>query len=168
MKRLNLISSILFVAMALTVGCTKSSVDQPTGEKYLLTSEPKGGQDVVDAKKTAKDGDDIVIVGRIGGDIDPWVKNRAAFTIVDPAIDSCSDISGDSCPTPWDYCCRTDELPAGRALVKIVDADGKIVKTGAQKLLNVEPLQTVIVQGKAEVDDKGNLAVLATGIFVRK
>ncbi|MEE3219268.1 MAG: hypothetical protein VX257_03345, partial [Planctomycetota bacterium] len=87
MTRLNLISSILFVAMALTVGCTKSSVDQPTGEKYLLPSEPKGGQDVADAKKTAKDGDDIVIVGRIGGDIDPWVQDRAAFTIVDPAID---------------------------------------------------------------------------------
>lgn len=167
--------TLLAFAVALIVGCNNKpggdsppSGDQADGKRYLLATEPDGGKDVAKAKKEAKDGEDIVIVGRIGGSEDPWVKGQAAFTIVDPAVDSCRDIEGDTCETPWDYCCRLDELPAGTAFVKVVDANGKIVKVGAQKLLSVEPLQTVVVKGKAKVIEGGNLHIFATGIYVRK
>jgi hypothetical protein len=141
-----------------------SAVD---GAKFLLTDEPEGAQDVINVREISADADEIVIVGRIGGD-SPWIENRAAFSIVDNSLRACSDIPGDGCSTPWDYCCETDKLPGATALVKIVDADGKLLKVDARELLNVEELSTVVVQGTAQRDDEGNLTVLASGVFVRK
>ena len=72
----------------------------------------------------------------------------AAFTIVDPAVPYCAADEG--CPTPWDYCCQQDKVPANSATVKLVDADGKLVAEGARDLLGVEELAEVVVRGKAE------------------
>jgi hypothetical protein len=78
-----------------------SAVD---GSKYLLTAEPSGGNDVIKAREAAKDGDEIVIIGRIGGSANPWVDGRAAFSIVDPSLKSCDECGSHKCPKPWDYC----------------------------------------------------------------
>ncbi|NIL95715.1 MAG: hypothetical protein GTO53_00720 [Planctomycetales bacterium] len=51
--------------------------------------------------------------------------------------------------------------------MKIVDPQGQLVRSSAKELLNVKELATVIVKGKAQRDDKGNLTVIAQGIFVR-
>jgi hypothetical protein len=107
-------------------------------------------------------------VGRIGGSENPWIEGRAAFSIVDNSLKACSDIPGDNCPRPWDYCCQTDQLPTATALVKLVDESGELVKTDARKLLQLKELATVVVQGKAQRDEAGNLTVLADGIYVRK
>jgi hypothetical protein len=145
--------------------------DKFDGSRYVLSAEPDGGQDVAAAFKDVKDGDDIVIIGRVGGSFDPWVKNRAAFNIVDCSLRACSDETPDgetcSCTTPWDYCCETDKLKGAMAMVKFVDADGKVVKHSAQDVFAVKELQTVVIQGKAE-RDAGNLNILATGMYVRK
>ena len=50
----------------------------------------------------------------------------------------------------------------------IVDENGRTVKADAKNLLNVKELVTVVVRGKAKRDEKGNLTVLANGVFVRK
>lgn len=135
---------------------------------YLLSSEPEGARDVIAVREAAGDDEDIVIVGRIGGSENPWVEGRAAFSIVDPSLKACSDIPGDSCPKPWDYCCETDKLPTSTALVKVVDGQGELVKSDARELLHVTELQTVVVRGKAKRDEDGNLTVLADGVYVRK
>ena len=161
--------------LMLSVGCgeKKEAKNDYDGSKFLLSSEPAGGEDVSQIVKTAKNEDDIVIVGRIGGDAMPWIKGRAAFRIVDPSLLACSDEKEDgevcSCPTPWDYCCETDKLPGAMVLVKFVEADGKDVKHDAREIFSgLEELQTVVVQGKAELDDEGNLTVLANSMYVRK
>ena len=137
------------------------------GSQFLLSAEPKGAQDVIQVRESAKDKDEIVIVGRIGGKKIPWVKGRAAFYIVDSSLKACSDIPGDKCPFPWDYCCETDKLPKATALVKIVDKNGNLVKAGAKELLKLKELQTVVVRGKAVRID-GNLTVLANALYVKK
>ena len=111
---------------------------------------------------------EIGAVGRIGGSTNPWVEGRASFEIVDSTLKACSDIPGDTCKTPWDYCCQTDKLPKSKALVKVVDASGTPVKSDARELLKLKELQTVVVRGKAKRDDAGNLTVLASGVYVRK
>ena len=63
---------------------------------------------------------------------------------------------------------RENQLPGATAVVKFVDADGKIIKEDARKLLGLTELQTVVVRGAAERDDEGNLTILADGLFVRK
>jgi hypothetical protein len=172
MKRL---STLAFSGLAagLLAGCgggetasPTAAVVAPVGKAYLLASEPAGGQDVLAVREAAKDGEEVTVIGRIGGDTTPWINGMAAFKIVDPTIKACSDIPGDGCPTPWDYCCEAD-LGEKTALVKVVGADGKPVGTDARELLGVKELQTVVVTGKAKRDDAGNLTILAEKVYVR-
>lgn len=160
------------------IGCSQgsttpdssTSVASPTvdGSKYLLDEEPEGATAVIQVREEANDGDEVVLVGRIGGSLDPWIEGRAAFSVVDESLRACSDIPGDMCPKPWDYCCETDKLPTATALVKVVDESGALVKADAKQLLAVQELSTLVIQGKAQRDDAGNLTVLASGIFVKK
>jgi hypothetical protein len=53
-------------------------------------------------------------------------------------------------------------------LVKVVDENGDLVQADARELLDVKELSTVIIKGKAQRDDTGNLTVLADGVFVKK
>lgn len=173
--------TVFSLVAAVAVGCNETQ--PPAGSQtvstaapapatgaaeYLLASEPEGAADVIKVRESAGNDDQVVIVGRIGGDVNPWIEGRAAFSIVDPSLKACSDIPGDACPYPWDYCCATDQLPTAMAFVEVVDAEGKLVETDARELLDLKELQTVVVQGTARRDDAGNLTVLATGLYVRK
>ncbi len=173
MFRMFLTTTILASALSAVTGCGGSSSgdaspdDSAAGAKYVLDTEPKDAQDVIGAKDNAKDDEPIVVVGRIGGSADPWVEGKAAFSIVDCSLKACSDIEGDQCSIPWDYCCETDKLPGATALVKLVDDSGKVLATDARKLLQVKELQTIVVRGTAKRDKQGNLTVIADGVFVR-
>lgn len=142
-----------------------SSQPSKASNAYLLSSAPADPQDVIPMREAIEDDQEVVVIGRIGGE-QPWVEGLAAFSLVDRSLAACSDIPGDNCPTPWDYCCRTDQLPAATTLVKVVDDQGQIIPTGAQELLGVSELQTLVITGKAQKDEAGNVTVLASGIYV--
>ncbi len=131
----------------------------------LLTTQPDGAQSVLDAREHAADDEEIVVVGRIGGTVKPWVDGMAAFTIVDESLRACSDIPGDTCPTPWDYCCEAD-IGQKQTLVKFVDEQGKPLAIDARGLLGVTELDTVVIRGKARRDADGNLTLLASQMYV--
>lgn len=105
---------LLGFGLIATIGCAKEKAESESsdgqtkapvdGSKYVLTKEPDGVKDVIAARKDAQDEDEVVVVGRIGGSENPWVKGRAAFTIVDPSLKSCAEIGSDNCPKPWDFC----------------------------------------------------------------
>ncbi len=158
----------LFGCSSETATNTSAVVGQPTteGAKFLLSSAPGEAQDVIPMREDVEDEQDVVVIGRIGGSHDPWVDGLAAFSLVDRSLAACTDIPGDQCPTPWDYCCVTDKLPAATTLVKVVDEQGELVSTGARELLGLTELQTVVIQGKAQKDDSGNVTILARGIYV--
>jgi len=147
--------------------CGSATSVEVDGSLYLLSSEPDGARSVIDSREHAKHGDEMVIVGRIGGSTDPWVEGVAAFLIVDESLKACSDIEGDTCPIPWDYCCETDKLPDAKVLVKLIDTDGQVVRANAKQVLKLKELDTVVIRGAAERDDVGNLTVLASRLFVR-
>ncbi|MDZ4688637.1 MAG: hypothetical protein SH850_26485 [Planctomycetaceae bacterium] len=166
-----------FVSLALAVvavGCgqsatgpapqTTSATPSVASASVLLHEQPADAKPVADVRGSAEDGVDVTILGRIGGGANPWVDGRAAFTIVDPKVAPCHPSEG--CPTPWDYCCSTDQLPKNSAMIKIVDTAGGTVEQDARQLLGVKELQTVVVKGKAKRDEAGNLTVLASGVFV--
>ena len=97
------------LAAAFAAGCAKekeTAAPAPPvdGSKYLLSQEPEGAVDVRQIRETSQDEDDVVVVGRIGGEEDPWVEGVAAFSIVDLSIKSCNEIGDDACPKPWDFC----------------------------------------------------------------
>lgn len=160
--------------LLVNIGCgprgesESSPVSTIDGTRYLLTEEPADAQEVTAARSSAQDQQTVAVVGRIGGSANPWVQGRAAFSIVDSSLKACSDIPGDKCKAPWDYCCETDKLAKATALVKIVDAQGRLLQADARQLLKLSELQTVVVRGTAQRDDAGNLTLLASGVFVRR
>jgi hypothetical protein len=172
MSRWNLLAICGLLAVCL--GCNTSPPDAatsqpaPEAEKYLLASAPKEPQSVKQAKESAEDGEEVTLVGRIGGSVSPFVSGRASFTLVDTSLVPCSERSGDSCKTPWDYCCDTDELPASTAVVKVVDDEGRTIPLDAKTKLGMQELQTVVVRGKAKRDEAGNLTVLAPAVYVKE
>jgi len=167
----------LGLAIATVIGCGTTAT--PTGTtatpvtapdaRYVLADEPVDAQPVIAVRKDAKDGDEVTITGRIGGDVDPWVKGRASFLIVDPSLIACSERPGDSCETPWDFCCDdASHLNQSKATIKIVDDKGDTVATDARELLGVKELATVTIRGQAKRDEAGNLTVLAKSVYVKR
>lgn len=162
------------IALLATLGCGGGQTEAPRpqanvdGSKYMLDAAPEGAQHVIAARESAQQDDEVVIEGRIGGRAKPWIEGQAAFLIVDPSLKACSDREGDQCTQPWDYCCETNEtLAASQALVKVVDEQGDVVQADARDLLKVKELQTVVVRGKAQRNEAGDLTVLATGVYVK-
>ena len=157
------------LATTLVVGCTQSNeATTPTGEAaapdaaYLLASMPADVQGVEEARKQSQNDDEVAVEGRIGGVEQPFVDGIAAFTLIDTQLHWCADDEG--CPTPWEYCCsdKTGKL----ATVKVVGSDGQPVSKDARALLGVKELSKVVVCGKAQRDDEGNLTVLAEKVHV--
>ena len=152
------------------IGCGQAENKAKTEAKsraYLLTAAPEGAKGVLEIKNSAADGNDVVVIGRVGGSERPLVPGRASFTIVDTSFKSCSDREGDSCPTPWDYCCEpTEELQKGTLLVRIVDESGNVVAQPADQLLGLQPLQTVIIAGKVRRGE-GSFVLLAKGVHIK-
>ncbi len=174
MRSRNFICTLLAV-LVLAGGCnrqpvttTRESEETSPDRSYLATVEPDHPRGIMEVRETAQDGESVVVVGRIGGSENPWVEGRAAFSLVDQALQACSDKEGDECKMPWDYCCETDRLPKATLLVKLVDDSGQLVKQDARQLLGVQELQTLVVKGTAQRDDAGNVTVSARQVFVRE
>jgi len=147
-------------------GASAGGNPAPAGSEYVLAAEPQGILGVVEARETSKNEDEVVLVGRVGGNSDPFVKGAAAFTVVDLSLKPCPEDEG--CPTPWDYCCDLNKLRSHKAMVRVVDRQGQLVPVDARELLGVETLTTVVVRGKAKRDEAGNLTVLADGVFLKQ
>lgn len=163
---------ILSVSILSLTGCgsseTPTATQMPDGAKYILATQPEGAINVGEFRKSAIDGDDVVVNGRIGGDANPWIEGMAAFLITDTSLVPCNERPGDGCSTPWDYCCDLNVLKDMKVLVKIVDKDGNAVAADAKKLLGMEELQYVTAVGRTEKDADGTLRILASKIFIRQ
>ena len=146
---------------------SKTTAIIPAG---MITKGPAAGTGVTAAKLTAKQGETITVVGRIGGSEDPFVADRAVFTIVDPSLKSCADAGDpDHCETPWDYCCEDRaSLKRGTATIEFAGSDGRPLKGSVRGMSGLDPLVTVAVTGTVtERNDAGMLVVRATKVEIR-
>lgn len=129
-----------------------------------LAEAPPSALSVLDLRNSVADGAEVVVTGRAKD----FVATRAVFTIADMSLKSCAD-KGDKmdCDTPWDYCCADPKaLAAGTAAIEV--REGTEIASGtAQGWNGLDHLKQVVVHGKLRKDDKGNLAVVADGIFVK-
>ncbi|QGJ69410.1 Hypothetical protein PBC10988_10920 [Planctomycetales bacterium 10988] len=169
---------LLSLSLASMIGCGQTSLQATVdasesasvdGTQYLLTEEPEGAVGVLIAKEDAKDQDEIVLLGRIGGQAEPFIKDRSAFMVIDPTIGMMSeeavDESGEIC---MDDCCASLRT-ACSTLVKVVDASGKPLEVDARKLLKVKENDLVVVKGKVQRNDEaGTFTIAANAVFVRQ
>lgn len=160
-----LISTTLVAAMlVLTTGCGDggSSNTAPVSAAWLLNDAPADPKPVANAVKSAKEGDAVTLVGRIGGRMKPISLESGIFVIMDTKVPSCADMASDHCPTPWDYCCEKPEsIASNAATIQLADAGG----TAAFDSL--KPLDKVTIVGTvAPRQSESALVVKATGVYV--
>ena len=137
------------------------NTEQPTPHDWVLTSPPEGDVSITEAKANAKEGDQIVIRGRIGGRHEPISADSPVFTIVDLGLEYCGQTTDDRCGTPWDYCCETRATIASNSATVQVQGDA-INLIGA----GLEPLDEIILIGTVGPrPDQQMFTILATGIY---
>lgn len=164
---------LLAFAAAVLTGCAKSEGEQPaqpdasasqpstTAPAWILASEPAGALSINQVKESAKEGDEIIIKGRIGGRHAPMSPESPVFTIVDLGLAYCGQDNDDACGTPWDYCCETpDTIAENAATVQVL---GDSVDLSAAEL---KPLDEVVLIGTVGPrPDQRVLTILATGLY---
>lgn len=149
------------------MGCSQSNTAvtvTPKNPELLLATEPVGAKDVMDIREDAQDGQAVVMLGRVGGGIKPWIEGRAAFLVVDERVlPSCND---EKCDEDCAACAK--ELASATAMVKFLDAQGKVLLVDARELLGLKEQQTVVIRGVAKREASGSVSIAADGVFIRR
>ncbi|MSR63369.1 MAG: hypothetical protein EXS08_13080 [Planctomycetes bacterium] len=167
--RLFTLPSSLVLVLLSACGGSSAPATPPSDvpERLYLASAPPSPQAVGMVVAAAKDGDEIVVTGRVGGAQKVFVDGYAAFTIIDAAIPACGEGKMDECKTPWDYCCNAPEVLAKNGLSVELMADGQPLRANARGFHGLDHLSTVVVTGKVARDSAGNVRVLASGLHVQ-
>jgi len=177
MRSCQLLAVLAAASLPFTLGCgiasdssaiaTQAAAANIDGSKFLLNEEPGGAMGVIAARESAEDGKPLVMVGRIGGSANPWIEDRAAFMLLDASMTIAvegEEAEGELCTGD---CCSNERL-ACTALVKVVDSQGNLISVDSRQLLGVRELDMVVVEGRAQKDEKGNFVMLASGVYVRR
>ena len=149
-------------------GSPSSATKEALPAGLFAAETPANAKDISEVRSAAKDGEEVLVRGRVGGRPKPFVDARAAMILTDMGMAPCNTIPGDTCSTPWDYCCEPPEEVARKSvLVQVAGADGKPAKASLEGSGGLQPLSTVVVRGKVQrgPDDK-TLAINATSIHV--
>jgi hypothetical protein len=150
-------------------GDAKKAASEALPADLMLKEAPAGAKNVLDLKKEAKEGDEVVLRGRIGGSVEPFIDGRAAMQVADTSMIPCDQKPGDTCEAPWDLCCEEKStIAAGSVMVQIAGADGKPLKVAMKGLNGLDPNSVIVVKGKVGKKDGDNLIVNASGIFIEE
>lgn len=139
---------------------------EPLPAAIFVEQKPAGEMPLAEAKKSAKVGETIVLRGLVRGVTTAFIPNRAIVQLADASVPKCPM----NPERPWDLHCETPESMAkNTATVQIAGADGKVIKHGLQGVNGLEHMVPVVVKGTVvSSDEKGNLLITATEIFVEK
>jgi len=172
MNRFNLIAlSFAVIQLAGCGGGTPSAQNPGNGaqlpKSLWATAKIEGAKEILAVKADAKEGDLVTLRGVIGGAEKPFVDGRAVAMLVDMSVPTCAD-NGESCPTPWDYCCvPKDEKAKAMATIQVVDDAGNPLKVSLASGNQLKPHAVVTVQGKVGPRPDANVLVInVTSIHV--
>ena len=144
----------------------KNATNSTLPKDLFVTQEPAGAAGVLKVRQSAKAGDHVAMIGRIGGSEKPFVSNRAVFTMVDASVKTCLEMGDAHCPTPADYCCEdSTELAKSMASVKITDKSGKPLPISLAADGSLKPLMWIAVEGTLQPTDGGAFIVNAEHIY---
>ena len=143
----------------------RAAITLPAG--LFVEQAPPGGRGVAELKADATATGEVVVEGRIGGRVQPFVEGVAVFLLADTGMKTCTELHPDSCKTPWDYCCEPrPSLAAKTATIQIVDADGKPLRLDLSGSQGLSPLTRLTVAGEIASRAGGTLVINARKIYV--
>jgi hypothetical protein len=137
---------------------------------FFTTDRPAKVQDLVEVKKSAKKGDEVTFLARIGGRKNAsFVPTLAMMIVADPKLLSC-ELMGETehCATPEDYCCEDPELYAqGLGTIRFMDSNGDVYPYSVEGDHGMEVLKYVVVDGTVvDINDNGLFIVDANKVWV--
>lgn len=133
----------------------------------FVEQAPEGALEIAALRADTSRDNGIMVHGRIGGRKEPFVAGRAVFLLADMSMKACNDIAGDTCPTPWDYCCEPKEnLSKLLATVQVVGSDGKPLAIPIEGTHGLTKLAEVTITGDVVTRTGGALVITARKIFV--
>lgn len=133
-------------------------------EKLVVAGLPAQTIGVLTAKQEKKNGDRVVVTGRVKD----FVDGAAVLTIADLSLRDCKT-RGDQCATPWDYCCETREaITSGTATVRLADSAGDPLMQSLKGVGGIDHLVDIAAEGRIERDEAGNLSVVAEKLYVKQ
>ena len=119
----------------LPTSCSDNSINETESVKASLPSGFITKNDlgpalkVNDAKANSLRSHELLIEGFIGGRKKPFTDNRAVFILGDDSLETCDEIPGDHCPTPWDACCEDRKKIASSIIsIQVLDKNGSLVE----------------------------------------
>lgn len=140
-------------------GSRESSVTIPESAwsaSPLADAKPAG-----EVRRDVQDGESVVAKGRVKD----FVDGRAVFTLIDMSLKSCREMEGDTCPTPWDYCCvEPNAIAENTVTVEFQDASGRPLKSGVKGFHGLDHLHVVTVEGRAKKSADGNVTIAVTAL----
>lgn len=164
-------NSFKFAAVAVCISLLAGCVQQPQisaeGQRFVLADEPVGALGILDYRESKPEFGDVSLVGRVGLETLKWSNQSAMFVITDPSetLDPGQHVCNDeNCP----FCKAKAAGHPSRAIVMLIGDDGQVPAIAARKLLPLEEGQTVVVSGRAEINEQGDLVVHAKGLYVRR
>jgi hypothetical protein len=155
------------ICLVLLVGCTQHAQISAEGQRFVLADEPAGALGILDYRESKTEAGDVSLIGRVGLETLKWSNQSAMFVITDPseALDPGQHVCNDeNCP----FCKAKAAGHPSRAIVMLIGEDGQVPAIAAKKLLPLEDGQTVVVSGRAEINEKGELVLHAKGLYVRR
>lgn len=141
----------------------------PAITTVFVTTEPSDAVTVSEARKTAKAGDTIAVVGKIAGAMHPFTEGFATAVVSDIALETCELIPGDNCETPWDACCvDKDIIKASRLTIQVVGEDSRPIAQSLKGVNGLTELDPIVVSGTvAEGSTAENLIVNVSSLYRR-
>lgn len=174
---LNMKTSALLLTLAfLTLACgdkKESSTDStPTASNTVAESfwmakiegTPRSVKEII---ANGKDGEAVLVAGRVGGNVDVFVPGRAAFLIADLSLKDCYDMA-DECKQPWDYCCEDPAaLKTGTLAVECREGE-RVLAHEIKGFHTLDHGRDVTIRGVVKRSSSGSVVLVAAGINVTK
>ena len=149
-------------------GCGGPAGISAEGQRFVLADEPAGAQGILDYRESKPEAGEVSLIGRVGLEKLKWSNQSAMFVITDPseALEGAGhhECTDDNCP----FCKAKGGGHPSRAIVMLIGDNGQVPAIPARKLLPLEEGQTVVVSGRAEINEQGDLVVHAKGLYVRR
>lgn len=144
------------------------SPPDPAIEAVLSPTAPDGAISVVEARKTAKPGEEITVEGIVAGTMSPFAESFASVVLGDLAMETCDKIPGDECPTPWDACCADpDALKGMRLTLQVPDSEGRPVAQSLKGISGLAEMDRVVAKGIVDANSTPENLVINVSRFHR-
>jgi len=145
----------IFSSLIYFSGCSNNSDSEPNLKKavlpnnFILRKDIGASMGVNGAKDTNNTDKILVVEGFIGGMKNPFTANRAVFVLGDDSLETCDEIPGDNCPTPWDACCEDRRKIVNSTMsVQVIDHNGTIIDGTLEGVGGIEAGKRVKVKGR--------------------